>query len=285
MAGTREGNSYCLDRVRRHDPDRYRCARFCKETLRPGLMALYAFNLEVAAIPETVREPLLGQVRLQWWRDAVEAIFRQGPVAEHPVLQALAHAVDRFGLSHGYFVSLLDGRAFDLEEEPPDNLEALAGYAESTSVSLNRLCGEVLGMGGGHPALHHAGMAWALTGLMRAVPFHARAKRVYLPGDLIGERGLDLADLFELRSTEALARVVEGVVERARFHLDALRLVLAEAPAPKEAAPVVLTAVLAHDYLVMLERAAFDPFRIGGRGPRPSTLLRLYLKGWFGGAP
>lgn len=279
MAETGEGNSYCLDRVRRHDPGRYRCARFCKEAHRWGLMALYAFNLEVGSIAETVREPLLGRVRLQWWRDAVESVFRQGPVAGHPVMQALARAIDRFGLSHGYFVSLLDGRGFDLEQEPPHDLDALAGYAEATSVSLNSLCGQVLGIGGGHPALRHAGMAWALTGLMRAVPFHAGAKRVYLPGDLIREFGLDLGDLFELRSTEALARVVEGVAQRARFHLETLH----RTPAPKEAAPVVLTAVLARDYLAMLERAGFDPFRIGGRGARTSALLRLYLKGWFGG--
>jgi phytoene synthase len=284
MTETRGGDTYCLDRVRRHDPDRYRCAQFCKETHRKGLVALYAFNLEVGAIPETVREPLLGRVRLQWWRDGVESVFRRGPIPEHPVMRALAHAVDRFGLSQGYFDSLLDGRAFDLEEGPPDDLDDLDGYAESTSVSLNRLCGEVLGIGGGHPALRHAGLAWALTGLMRAVPFHARAKRVYLPGDLIRECGLDLRDLFELRSTEALARVVEGVAMRARFHLENLRLIQSEAPAPKEAAPIVLTAVLAQDYLAMLERAEFDPFRIGGRGPGTSALLRLYLKGWLGGA-
>ncbi len=281
MTDEQESINYCLDSIHRNDRDRYLCAQFAPRDRIWALAALYAFNLEIALIAETVREPLLGQMRLQWWRDAIDGVFGEGPVPKHPVIGVLGRAVSEFGLSRRHFGAMLDGRAFDLEEEPPEDMDALAGYAEATCVSLNRLCGEVLGVSG-DTALRHAGMAWALTGLMRAVPFHARARRVYLPADLIDAQGLDLRDLFELRSTEALAKVVEGVARRALFHLEELHGAQIQDQARKAAAPVVLTAVLARKYLARLEKAGFDPFRESAQGATPRDLLHLYMKGWFG---
>ena len=67
---------YCKDLVERFDPDRYLCSLFAPAAVRPGLMALYAFNVEVAGIRESVTEPLIGQMRLQWWIDIMDSIFR-----------------------------------------------------------------------------------------------------------------------------------------------------------------------------------------------------------------
>jgi NADH dehydrogenase [ubiquinone] 1 alpha subcomplex assembly factor 6 len=66
--------SYCAQQLRRLDPDRYLTALFAPDRRREGLFALYAFNLEVARAREAVREPMMGLIRLQWWRDALEEI-------------------------------------------------------------------------------------------------------------------------------------------------------------------------------------------------------------------
>jgi phytoene/squalene synthetase len=66
--------AYCLDQVRRFDRDRYLTALFATPSARADLMALYAFNLEVAKTREMVREPMMGLMRLQWWRDCIADI-------------------------------------------------------------------------------------------------------------------------------------------------------------------------------------------------------------------
>jgi NADH dehydrogenase [ubiquinone] 1 alpha subcomplex assembly factor 6 len=81
--------SHCVREARRRDRDRYLCALFAPMPARSRLIALLALDLELARIPHTVSEPLLGQMRLQWWRDAI-AEARQGRPPAHPVVQALA---------------------------------------------------------------------------------------------------------------------------------------------------------------------------------------------------
>ena len=74
--------------VRRHDRDRFQTALFAPAAHREALFALYAFNYEIARVREIVREPMLGRIRLQWWREAMAAAFAGGPVRRHEVVDA-----------------------------------------------------------------------------------------------------------------------------------------------------------------------------------------------------
>ena len=69
--------SYCAAQVRAYDHDRYLTALFAAEAGRDALMTLYAFNLEIAKTRETVSEPILGQMRLQWWRESEQLRWRR----------------------------------------------------------------------------------------------------------------------------------------------------------------------------------------------------------------
>ncbi len=199
--------SYCAEQVRRFDNDRFICSLYAPPDEREALAAVYAFNLEVARIREIAREPLLGHMRLQWWRDAVDRIYSGQPPG-HQVAAALAGAVDRFGLGRGYFDRILDARALDLDDAGPPTLDALIEYADNTSATLAELSLEILGETGDAPrrAARDVGIAWALTGILRAVPFHAQARRVYLPSELNRQAGLDVARMFEAGPTDGLAR-------------------------------------------------------------------------------
>ncbi len=136
----------------------------------------------------------------------------------------------------------------------------------------------MLGEGGAaaQAAGRAVGIAYALSGLLRAVPFHARAKRLYLPRDLVDAAGLDVErELFELRPSPALYRVVEEVAARARVHLAAAR---AMRPLPSRAAlPALLPAVLAGADLARLARAGYDPFAPQVARPDPWRSWRLTL--------
>src|ERR671936_425398 len=69
--------------VRRHDRDRFQTALFAPAARREALFALYAFNYEIARVRERVREPILGRIRLEWWRETIAAAYEGGPVRRH----------------------------------------------------------------------------------------------------------------------------------------------------------------------------------------------------------
>src|SRR5579872_6213314 len=96
--------------VREHDRDRYQTALFAPADRRAALFALYAFNYEVARVRESVTQPMLGQIRLQWWREAVEAAFAGAPPRHHEVAGPLAAAIGEFGLTRRHFDRLIDAR-------------------------------------------------------------------------------------------------------------------------------------------------------------------------------
>ena len=69
--------------VRRHDRDRFQTALFVPAARRDALFALYAFNYEIARVRESVSEPTLGLIRLEWWRQSLDAAF-EAPAAATP---------------------------------------------------------------------------------------------------------------------------------------------------------------------------------------------------------
>lgn len=260
MANRGKELSYCGAEVHRHDPDRFLTALYAPPSARESLLTLYAFNLEIAKIREQVSEPMLGEIRLQWWREAVEEAYAGGAVRRHAVAEPLAAVIRERGLTRGHFDRLIDGRAFDLGDAPPRTADSLTEYAEATSSSLVWLALEVLGAQGDAAieAGRHVGIAWALVGLLRAMPPHLRQGRVYLPDDIADEFAVDRRGLREMKPSPALAAAVRALAGRAGSHLRDAR---AHRPdVPKAALPALLPAVLADGHLRRLARAGYDVF-------------------------
>jgi phytoene synthase len=266
--------SPCGAELRRHDPDRFLTALFAPSDRREALFALYAFNLEVARTREMVREPMLGRMRLQWWRDTIEELY-EGTPRRHYVVDALAQAFVRRVPWRPEFDRLIDARELDMEGEGPPTIAALIAYVDATSASLVRLALEMLDDRPDESLARqatHVGVAWGLAGLLRAVPFHARHRRLYLPADLVAEAGLNVADLFELRRSPALSETVRRIADIARTELAAARAL----PRPSRAAlPALLPGTLAAQYLARLAAAGHDPFdaRVQARPPWSAAKL------------
>src|SRR6266480_6032053 len=105
--------AHCEGLVRAADRDRFLTTLFAPAEHRPALLALYAFNLEIARVREVVDEPLAGEIRLQWWSDVLEGEGR-GEVAAHPVAAALQTIIARYRLSIERLKMLVDARRFDV---------------------------------------------------------------------------------------------------------------------------------------------------------------------------
>lgn len=273
--------SYCAEQVRRFDNDRFLCTLFAPPTEREAMAGLYAFNIEIARVRETVREPLLGRIRLQWWRDAIAGIFA-GAKQREPVPAALADAVARFRLSREPFDRLIDAREFDLDDRPPATLDDLVAYAEVTGAPLVKLSAEILDARGADVdrAATQLGIAWALTGLIRAVPFHARSRRLYLPAAVSRKAGLDVLAMFERGSVPGLGEVVAAVAARAAAHLAEAQS--ARAAVPQRALPAFLPATLAGVYLKRIASAANDPFDRRVQAAGTGRLVALVLSRFRG---
>jgi len=167
----------CEALVRRADPDRYFSALFAPAERRPLLFALYAFNHELARISQVVREAMMGEIRLQWWRETVEGA-RTGNPRVHDVARALAELFARTDLPNALFDAVIDARAFDLSRERAPDQQALDDYIDATSGNLMRLAARVLDANATHDDLsREAGIAYGLAGLTRSEAFHrARGK-------------------------------------------------------------------------------------------------------------
>jgi len=271
--------------VRRHDRDRYQTALFAPADRREALFALYAFNYEIARVRESVTQPMLGQIRLQWWREVIETAFAGGTPRHHQVAEPLTAAIRNFALRREAFDRLIDARECDLADEPPPDLAALEAYAEGTSSCLIRLALQVLGVeaydgdreplaaGAAAIAALHVGIGYALAGLLRAMPFHAVAGRSQIPADIAARSGLDPPDYAALRASPALLRAVAEIAAAAAAHLAAARRHRRDVP--RAALPALLPAVIADRALARLRRAGGDPFAPGIAAPDPLLIWRL----------
>lgn len=161
-------NSSVIDRLDEIDPDRMRAARLADPDIRDRLFALYAFHAELAKIPELVSEPLMGQIRYQWWRDCLNEIYGAGLARSHEVSTLLAEMVTQSGISRFLLDRIIDGRERDLDPTPFATIEVATDYADATSGALAQAAVMLCGGEGGL----NAGRAWGLTGLTRSYRYY-----------------------------------------------------------------------------------------------------------------
>ena len=245
--------------ARAADYDRYLSALFAPAASREALFALIAFNHEIARIPEAVSEPMLGRIRLQWWREVVDAAYAGEPARRHEVAVPLTDAIRAWNLERAPFDALLDAREEDLEAEGPPDLAALERYAAATGGALAALMLQASGANSG-AALEtgrQVGTAWALIGTIRAAPHAAAQGRVTLPTDLLADAGIAADEWRTGRAFDRLAGVAEPVGRRAADLLRAARE--ARRAVPRQGRGVLLIARLADLYLARLRRAGWDP--------------------------
>jgi phytoene synthase len=251
---------HCEELVRAGDKDRFLATLFAPQKYRRALYTLYAFNLEVTRTRELAREPMPGEIRLQWWRDALGGAGR-GEVDAHPVAASLRDVVVRYRLPPQMLVELIDARSFDLYDEPMASLSYLERYAAQTSSVLLELAARILGDGrdlGTSDLTRHAGIAYAIAGLLRALPIHAARGQLYLPADLMQRYGAQSIDVFAGRETTELRAVLAELRLVARHHLGAARGLLNDM-AP-QVAPALLPVALVRPALDRMERRSYQPF-------------------------
>jgi NADH dehydrogenase [ubiquinone] 1 alpha subcomplex assembly factor 6 len=265
---------YCAEQVRRLDRDRWLCILLAPDGSQRDLLALTAFNLEIARIREVIREPHMGLIRLQWWRDAVSEA-RAGKPRKHPVCLEVARLLADAIVNETDLIALIDAREKDIDDTPCADMADLNAYADATSGALAilaaRLCGarreaEIAAAGA-------LGRGWAMTGILRAAPFHAGARRCFLPTQQLLRQGVSLESWFSGRPEPGARLVVGEVAAAAETALAGVR----RGDLPRAAYAVAGLRVLARAHLRRIARAGHDAFAPALQDPMPMAAARLTL--------
>mgnify|MGYP000020275028 CR=1 FL=1 len=268
--------SLIAEEVRQYDYDRWLCSLFAPFEIREHLFAFLAFNIELSRIRETVSEPMLGDIRLQWWREALSGLERRSPKS-HPVIEALDFANRQKPIDFSLMQSMVDVRAKDLDPTPISSIDELMAYADGTGGSLHRLMASLLELESseGLDAAGQAGRAFALAGIVRAIPFHFRHDLVLIPIELMEEVSVTRNTVFQEEHRKSFFRIVERMTERAGMELQkARKQARAAGPAVK---PVSLINGITGLYLRRLKAAAYDPAHRKLQAGRLAKIASLFV--------
>jgi 15-cis-phytoene synthase len=243
--------------VRAGDQDRYWGGLFLPRPARDHVFAVYAFNIELARIAEQIREPFLGEIRLQWWRDALAR--PSGTVMGNPAIDALAAARAAHDLPAALLNGMIDARAVDMYREPVQTMDALHAYLHATAGAVFRLGAWIAGARNGvaEAACKEAAVAWGLTGLMRALAVHAARGQLYLPADFLRAFGVEAEAVLRGEESEGLKIALGVLCGQARAALAEFRRLAQDLP--PSALPVFLPLALVPAYLRALEQPSHRP--------------------------
>ena len=250
--------AHCAALVREADKDRYLANLLIPEPARTHAFALHAFNAEIAAIRDRAREPLAGEIRLQWWRDALSG-KAAGDAERNPVAAALIDTVERRRLPRDPLIALVDARRFDVYDEGMPSIAALEEHLRATSSTLFALLARLLDDRSSPAASEAAGIAYGLTGLLRAFPIHAARGQIYVPSDLLKQTGTKPADILTGTDTSALRAALLTMRDWASRRLSEAENQLAAVSTA--ARPGYLPLALVPGYLGLMARPVYAPFR------------------------
>jgi phytoene synthase len=251
---------HCAALVREADRDRYLATLFAPAAQRDALFALYAFNVEISRVRDLAREPLPGEIRLQWWREALSG-EREGEAAAHPVAAALRETLGRYGFVTAPLIELIDAHSFDLYDEPMASIDDLEMYGIRTQSPLFAMAAGILSGGRAPPETFtlDASVAYAIVKILSDLPRHASRRQLYVPQDVLDRHQVKPHEIFAGQTSDALRVALAEMHELARRHLLLAREKLKSA-AP-DILPVLLPLTLIRPQLRRMERAGYDLFR------------------------
>ena len=248
--------------LRDHDRDRYYATLLLRDDVRPAVQALYAFSADIALIRDRVSEPAPGEIRLQWWADAISG-QGHGAVRRNPTADAFLAAIDKFALPTGPLQRLLAARRFDLYQDPMPDLPTFEGYAGETVSVLYQYAAMILNRG--LPvelgdAAGHLGVAHALVGHLRAFGHNAGKGRIFLPWSIFAANGVAEGEVFSGTVSEGLLAAHAQFCDLAHNHLG--KAAAAIAGLPRALRPAFAMVTLLRAQLTRAARANETPFTV-----------------------
>jgi phytoene synthase len=263
---------HCATLVRERDRERYLATLFALADERPHLFALYAFDLEIAHVSDAVRDPMAGEIRFQWWREAL-AGERAEEARANPVAAALLDTLKKNAVSAEGLIALIDARQFDLLGQPMESREKLNEYLDATAGRIIELAAEILdSTGKSKEAARNAGRAVGLTRLLRGFAFDVSRGRLFVPLDVLAEHDVHTASVLGGEYSEGLRAALMELRRETEQSLERVR----NERIAGQVLPAFLPAALIPLYLARMSKSGYDPFRTD----LSISLLRVQFSLW-----
>lgn len=268
--------------ARAWEPDRYLAALLAPPPQRDALLALAAFSAELARIPLlVVHEPAMGEVRLQWWRDALQ--MPQGLRAGHPVADAVRAAARSYNLSPELLDGLIEARTWELHADPLPTEGALRDQLWKTEGSLFALAARIVGLVPGpeaEAACTAAGHAYGLARLLLGLPRALSQGRITLAQPQLEAAGLTPQELLSGAENAKVAGLVGDCRAQSRDSLMTARRFVAKLPRSQRVA--FLPLALVRSYWRALERTGGASLREEARVVPLTRVSRIAAAHLFG---
>ncbi|KAH7913400.1 isoprenoid synthase domain-containing protein [Hygrophoropsis aurantiaca] len=263
-AGNASPIEYCRDYVRKHDYEGFLTSQVYPKHKQGGYFAIKAFYIELAMIQESVSNVTLGQMRMQFWRDAIKDISNNRP-PRHPIALALYETSQSAQLQPYHFKRIIDARESELSAPAHLTVDSLTSHAESTASTFFYLSLALLSLSSSTltHAASHLGIAQSLSTLIRALPFHTSKGRMVIPAEITARHGVNQQHIFtEQRPSKGLEDATFDFATVANDHLITARDMFKETggKVPQEAIPVFSAAIPVASFLRRLEKANFNAF-------------------------
>lgn len=272
-----------LEELRSLDFERYLSLLVIAEEPRRALTALYGLNAEIAKVRELVSEPMLGEIRLQWWRETAEHLF-EGETRGHDVAACLAELLPGSLLGAEDLIDLIDGRSRDLEAGLFQDFGDLDAYVEATQGQLMRLGAKLLAGKEIAPGLDTAitagARAYAYMGFLRALPYHASQGYMMLPQSLLAKHEVELEDLFNGVARPGLYEAMREMAQLSQEALNEMRRHMGDVP--KSCLPVFLPLAVLPLYQKRYLARKDHPFRERVEVPAFRLQWRFLTAQWRG---
>lgn len=269
---TQTNPEHCAALVREADRDRYLAALFAPAERRDALMALYAFNVEITRVRDVAREPMPGEIRLQWWREVLSG-EREGEGAAHPVAASLMASLRQYRIAPERLSAIVDAHTFDLYDDPLQTLDDLDNYAVMTQSALIDVAAEMLGADRSETMMliRSAGIAYTVAGILTGLSRHAARGQLYIPLEVLDRHGAKREDVLARQVNEPILAALGELRRHARRQLAAARVDMAITPVAM--LPALLLVALVGPVLRPMDRRGYEPFDV----PRLSLFKRQWL--------
>jgi phytoene synthase len=254
-----DDDAYCEALVREADRDRYLAALFAPRRHRSALLALYAFDIETAQVATRVKDPLAGEIRLQWWHDVIGGASAD-QAGGHPVAARLLSVMAQYRLRPEPLFAMIEARRRELDEAPFATMDEFTAYARDGDGNLLELAAGVLNDGKNPDVAElaaNAGFAMSAVRVLTSYPQQRAKGKTFVPLDMLACNGVRINDMLVDAPTDGVRAAFGTLASAGLAALERTRALLYTMP--DEAAPAFLPLALVRPALKAAMQKTYDP--------------------------
>ncbi len=209
----------CMAIVRERSVDRYLATLFLPAEIRAPVFVLYAFDAEIAHVRDLIREPMMGEIRLQWWLDVIEG-KRAAEAQNHRLAAQLLKVIENYQLQRPLITGYLEARTFDFYDVPVFDIGSLEKYVGHMRTAMLRLAATIANQGiepDVETDISAAGIAIFLVELLKSLPLHRSRHQCFIPEEILAENGVTMDSYLrgaQNKSAQKLVRALTGLAGR-----------------------------------------------------------------------